>query len=185
MQYNENIIGELIIKKREELGMSREEFAKFAGISKSSVVSYEMGNSSPDTTNAIRLAKVLDINIIEFLSYIKQPDIYDDAYVIRGFELKDGCNISRYCDSMKRTYNIRKNENPDKHICVSDEDKHMLFMMKENRFGKEALVIVSMGDWEDAKLAHHINGKLFDINTGEELKDARIIAQFKRFIRVQ
>ena len=181
----ENKLSTFIIEKRKELGMSREEFAKFAGLSKSAVSSYETGKSIPDTVNAVRLAKLLDIDIMELLSYINQPETYNEIFNICCYDLKEGSYIKNSCEYIVKTSNIRKNEDPDRHICISDGDKYMLFMMKKNHMGKKPLVLIRTDDCDNIRLARLIDDRIFHVDNYEEIKNARIIAQFKRFIKVQ
>lgn len=181
----ENVVGDLIRKKREELNMSRQEFANLAEMSKSAIVSYELGISKPNTVSAIKLAKALECDIIEFLSYIKQPDVYDDSEIIRVYDMEIGFNIDDFPHRMAQTYNIRKNEKPDRHFCVLYEGRAMLFMNKKNRFGKEPLVLIVRENSEKVQFANFTGGKLFDFENNQEIKKARIIAQFKRCIKVQ
>jgi len=181
----EKSIGELIIKKRESLNMTVREFAEYAGMAQYSIENYEKGRSNPDTINAIKLAKALDCDILKLLTFVKQSDVYDDADVLRVFNMEEGFNLCDYPHFMGVTYNIRKNENPNKHICVYHDGKFLLFMLKNNRFGKEPLVLVEKGRSKNVVMAHFTDGKIFDIETGKEIKKARVIAQFKRYIKIR
>ena len=65
-----NIVGELIVQFRKKNNITRQQFAKLADVSLSAIVSYELGTSNPNTLNAIKIAKVLEMDFIKFFSYI-------------------------------------------------------------------------------------------------------------------
>ncbi|WP_167957407.1 helix-turn-helix domain-containing protein [Anaerosporobacter faecicola] len=65
-------IGEKIIEKRKEKGITQEDLAKYIGVSKASVSKWETGQSYPDITTLPLLATYFDITVDELLGYSPQ-----------------------------------------------------------------------------------------------------------------
>ena len=60
-------IGTVLAAHRKEKGVTQEEVAAFAGVSKASVSKWENGTSDPSTSNLIALAKLFQISVQELL----------------------------------------------------------------------------------------------------------------------
>src|SRR5690625_2406996 len=66
-------INERIYKLRKEIGMSQEELASLLGVSRQSVSKWEVGDSSPDLNNVIKLSKIFNCTSDYLLLGSKQP----------------------------------------------------------------------------------------------------------------
>jgi transcriptional regulator with XRE-family HTH domain len=69
-------IGENLVRKRKEKGITQDELARFIGVSKASVSKWETGHSYPDVVFLPQLAAYFDISLDELMGY--EPQMTDD-----------------------------------------------------------------------------------------------------------
>ena len=69
----ETHIGEKIIRKRKELGLTQSELAKRAGIAQSTLSNIEQGKQRPQFDTLSAICRVLGLSILELLTYEEQP----------------------------------------------------------------------------------------------------------------
>ncbi len=63
--------GELLRELRLEKGLSQTELAKQLGVGKSIISSWELNQSDPSFTNAIKIARLFDVSL-EYLAGLEQ-----------------------------------------------------------------------------------------------------------------
>lgn len=71
-------LSEKLLSLRKEKGLSQEELAEKLEISRQSISKWERGESSPDTNNLIKLAKIYDVSLDEL---INNKEDNDDGFV--------------------------------------------------------------------------------------------------------
>ena len=73
-------LGETILKKRQERGLSQEKLAELIGVSRQAVSKWEVGDAIPDTDKLIPLAKALGITVDELLGNApEEEEIQEDV----------------------------------------------------------------------------------------------------------
>ena len=73
-------LGETILKKRQERGLSKEKLAELIGVSRQAVSKWEVGDAIPDTDKLIPLAKALEITVDELLGNApEEEEIQEDV----------------------------------------------------------------------------------------------------------
>lgn len=73
-------LGETILKKRQERGLSQEKLAEQVGVSRQAVSKWEVGDAIPDTDKLIPLAKALEITVDELLGNVpEEEELQEDA----------------------------------------------------------------------------------------------------------
>ena len=73
-------IGQIIRKRRKELGMTQEEMADFLGVSIPAVSKWENGSALPDIAMLAPIARLLEISLDRLLSF--RPEL-DSEQIIR------------------------------------------------------------------------------------------------------
>ena len=71
---NKNKTGQLIAKRRREMGMTQDELSKLLYVAPSTVSTWENGRRYPDGPSQVMIEKVMDLNPIELLSGVKMYD---------------------------------------------------------------------------------------------------------------
>ena len=67
-------LGETILKKRQERGLSQERLAEQVGVSRQAVSKWEVGDAIPDTDKLIPLARALGITVDELLGNFPEEE---------------------------------------------------------------------------------------------------------------
>ena len=67
-------IGQIIRKRRKELGMTQEEMADFLGVSIPAVSKWENGSALPDIAMLAPIARLLEISLDRLLAFQPEPD---------------------------------------------------------------------------------------------------------------
>ena len=79
----ETHIGEKIIRKRKELGLTQSELAKRAGIAQSTLSNIEKGKQRPQFDTISAICRVLGLSILELLTYEEKPSrirFFEEAF---------------------------------------------------------------------------------------------------------
>jgi transcriptional regulator with XRE-family HTH domain len=101
-------IGENLIRKRKEKGITQDELARFIGVSKASVSKWETGHSYPDVVFLPQLAAYFDISLDELMGY--EPQMTDDdirkLYVelLSEFATKPFAEMQERCRELAKKY---------------------------------------------------------------------------------
>lgn len=56
-----------LLQLRKSLGLSQESISKKMGVTRQTILNWETGISSPTLTNAVKLAKILDVTVNELI----------------------------------------------------------------------------------------------------------------------
>ena len=85
-------IGQIIRKRRKELGMTQEGMADFLGVSTPAVSKWENGSALPDITLLAPIARLLEISLDRLLAFRPEPDEKQIIRITAQAEekLKDG-----------------------------------------------------------------------------------------------
>jgi transcriptional regulator with XRE-family HTH domain len=101
-------IGENLIRKRKEKGITQGELARFIGVSKASVSKWETGHSYPDVVFLPQLAAYFDISLDELMGY--EPQMTDDdirklyAELLTEFAAKPFGEMWERCRELAKKY---------------------------------------------------------------------------------
>lgn len=176
---------ELLHEKRIKMNMSYEEFAKLINISKSTLISYEDGTAVPTLTNCINLANILDMAPEDFIKIINQPTLErPPVYTIKCFDIENIPSLRNFGASPYTVIasKLWKNELNRELLCIKDNDRMMLFYFKKNHFGNNRICIVKNNHSKKHCIAKYSDKQLTDPVSGKILKNACIVAQYKRDI---
>lgn len=101
-------IGTVLAAHRKEKGVTQEEVAAFAGVSKASVSKWENGQSYPDITALPVLASFFNITIDELLGYrpqLTEKEIWESyEYFTRCFGKEPFCDVMEKVRALIRKY---------------------------------------------------------------------------------
>lgn len=102
----EIMIGQTIIRKRKEKGITQDDLASFIGVTKASVSKWETGHSYPDIVFLPQLAGYFDISVDELLSY--EPQMTNDDICKLSTELLKEFASKPFDEVMNRCRDIAK-----------------------------------------------------------------------------
>jgi len=80
-------IGNKILKKRQELGISQSELAKRAGVAQSTLSYIEKNKKRPQFDTMSAICRVLGITVLDLLTFEEQPStkkLFEETMVARG-----------------------------------------------------------------------------------------------------
>lgn len=109
---------ERIKEARKACGMSQKEVADILGINRSTIASYETGNSEPDIDTYIKLCKIYNANYVDILN--------------KAYELQE---IAQFTPTIEEEYIIEKIRDLDK------DDKAMIVSLIERLTTKSSLKV--------------------------------------------
>lgn len=106
----ETRIGEKIIRKRKELGLTQSELAKKAGIAQSTLSNIEKGKQRPQFDTISAICRVLGLSILELLTYEEKPSrirFFEEAFQSSASgELPEVSMASRLADFDRYLYDL-------------------------------------------------------------------------------
>ncbi|MEY8257017.1 XRE family transcriptional regulator [Erysipelotrichaceae bacterium 66-17] len=109
---------ERIKEARKDCGMSQKEVADILGINRSTIASYETGNSEPDIDTYIKLCKIYNANYVDILN--------------KAYELQE---IAQFTPTIEEEYIIEKIRD------LNEEDKVMIVSLIERLTTKSSLKV--------------------------------------------
>ncbi len=171
---------ELLKKRRLELNMTGPEMARLLKISPALFHKYETGKSSPAIHHCVAIAKVLDMELIDFITTIKESRIGERICVALCADMdKTGNRDFKKVQCGMIVVKLRENEKNRRIFCINHNGRIMLFA--ERKRGVPTGEYIELKGISGQSASIKFSGP--DAKSDSTVRDGRIFAQYRRDVK--